>query len=482
MWSVEQVESVASSPSVMTAARPIASPTRWAHLGAQGDAVWGSFHGSGAEPYDVAVDHRHVAFRCTCPARSVPCKHALALLLLWIGGHVPETVTPPSVATWMARRSARAGDPGTGSPPESDAGQPQPDGGTGAGPISDGQAEPPEPSPPPHDRIEGRDERVARMYEGLDELDRWLVDRMRTGLADPSLAQYSTWDSLAARLVDARAGSLANRVRRLAGLVGASADWHERVLEEIGMLHLLAQAGRRLGGLPDGLADRVATTVGWQVRQADVLAGVPETDDWLVAGRSDTREDRIEVRRVWLRGATSGRWALILSFAAYRQSLDTSLAVGSVIRADLHRYPGRALRALLGDTDPKDVGIDPPGGQIRPGFGGVMGRSVTAAVEEIGRMVADEPWLDRVPALIRAAPTMAGGRWSLTDDTGSLPLADPTVPAVSGLATLLASSGGAPVDLAVEWTPTGVVPLTVFTARGAIDIGPRADPSFVGAA
>ena len=30
----------------------------------------------------------------------------------------------------------------------------------------------------------------------------------------------------------------------------------------------------------------------------------------------------------------------VLSFAAYRQSLDTSLEVGTAIHADLHRYPG----------------------------------------------------------------------------------------------------------------------------------------------
>ena len=118
---------------------------------------------------------------------------------------------------------------------------------------------------------------------------------MRTGLADPALARYGTWDQLAARLVDARAGALANRVRRLAGLVGAGPDWHAEVLAELGLLHLIAQAGRRLPGLPGELADAVATASGWQVRHADVLGGVPETDEWFVAGRSDTREDRIEV-------------------------------------------------------------------------------------------------------------------------------------------------------------------------------------------
>jgi hypothetical protein len=50
------------------------------------------------------------------------------------------------------------------------------------------------------------------------------------------------------------------------------------------------------------------------------------------------------------------------------------------------------------------------------------------------------------------------------------------------LATLLAVSGGEPVDVSVEWTPHGMVPLTVHLADRSIDIGPRADASFVGAA
>ena len=96
--------------------------------------------------------------------------------------------------------------------------------------------------------------------------------------------------------------------------------------------------------------------------------------------------------------------------------------------------------------------------------------------------MAAEPWLDRVPALVRAAPAKSGGRWVLTDDTGSLPLDDASHSVMSGLPVLLAMSAGRAVDLAVEWTPTGLVPLTVFGERAAVDIGPRADPSFVGAA
>ena len=258
-------------------------------------------------------------------------------------------------------------------------------------------------------------------------------------------------------------------MRRLAGVVGARPDWHEVVLAELGVLHLLARAGRRVPQLPGPLADAVATSCGWQVRQADVLAGVPETDLWVVAGRSDTREDRIEVRRTWLRGASTGRWAMVLSFAAYRQALDRSLVVGEAFTADLHRYPGSSWRALVGVRHDDAVAATP----VAPPAG-----SVVEACAAVGEALAAEPWLDRVPATVSAAPTLVDGRWVLTDSTGSVALA----PEAPGVSTLLAASLGEPVDVTVEWTVDGAVPLTVHLADRVLDIGPRADLSFVSAA
>jgi hypothetical protein len=69
----------------------------------------------------------------------------------------------------------------------------------------------------------------------------------------------------------------------------------------------------------------------------------------------------------------------------------------------------------------------------------------------------------------------------LSDHTGSLLISTEATRGDS-LAALLAASGGLPVTLTVEWTTSGVVPLTVFLADRTIDIGPRADLSFVSAA
>lgn len=311
------------------------------------------------------------------------------------------------------------------------------------------------------------------MRAGLGELERWIDDRLRTGLADPALARYETWDELAARLVDAQVGGLANRVRRLAGVVGARPDWHQHVLADLGVMHLLARAGRQLGELPQPLGESVAAALGWQVRQAEVLAGLPHTDHWLVLGRSDAREERIEVRRWWLYGRTTHRWAMLLSFAAHGQALDDSWWVGAALSADLYRYPGvLGLRALAGVRHEEPVPAD------HRHIVGAAAVGIDEACAQIGAAVAGEPWIERWPVCVRATPARRGNQWVLTDDDGALPLLSARVEggvAASSIAALLACSGGEPLTVSAEWTPSGLLPVAVHLPDRSIDIGPVHD-------
>ncbi|MDQ3738906.1 MAG: SWIM zinc finger domain-containing protein [Actinomycetota bacterium] len=479
-WTVEHVAAVAPSADQFAAGDQAAEVRRWSDAGHAADVLWGTYRGGRAEPYDTWVDLGPLrregiepVSRCSCPSRKKPCKHALALLLLWVRHQVAECSdadVPAAVGTWASRHhGAMPASAGAGSDATA------PARGSGTDVVTDGVigGESPAVSPGPPHPLEppgtsGRDDRVVRMAAGLGELDRWLHDRMRSGLSDPSLAEYATWDHLAARLVDAQAGALANRVRRMAGLVGTSPGWHGELLAEMGMLHLLARGGRTLATLPDPLADTLAMAIGWQVRQADVLAGVPESDVWDVIGRSDTREDRIVVRRTWLRGRASERLAMALSFAAYRQSLDVSMPVGGAFAADVHRYPGPSLRVLVGERQP-DVAVD------RAPAAGV---DLAHACRLLGEALAAEPWAEHVALTVRAALTRDGGRWVLSDAHGALGCrAGPRA-----LAAVLCETGGRPADMTVEWTPSGLLPLTVHLDDAVVDVGPLADLSFVEAA
>ena len=489
-WSVEQVLAVA--PARTGAARPLAVPALWDGTGCDDRVVWGRFRGGSGEPYQTMVDHApgesvggsvgerlaDVGARCTCPSRVTPCKHAVALMLVWANGHVPTAARPAAVESWVHHRdtslASRRPAPTSRSTP--DPVRPGPTvAGADSGPSGGGT--------PPAGRPERNEERLHRVTLGLRELERWIDDRVRVGLGDPSIARYATWDELATRLVDAQAGSLANRVRRLAGHVGARPGWHEHVLAELGVLHLLARAGEHLADLDGDWADSVAAAVGFTVKQADVRAGVPETADWAVMGRSDVVEDRIVVRRLWLRAtgpdadrdpraARTGGWAVLLSFAAYGQSLDDSLPVGTVVRADLHRYPGAVpLRALLGDRHDGDRHDD--GAARRVAAAEVAAPSVAAALDHVGTLVAREPWIERVPVTLTGTPAVVEGTWMLADHTGALPLADAVAGGSGEIATLLAASAGAPVTVTAEWTPLGMVLLTVHGDDRDLDIGPR---------
>src|SRR3954469_1069575 len=103
----EDVESLAPDAASITAARKLARPAPWSELGHDERSVWGLCKGSGAKPYQVQVDQQGPAYKCSCPSRKFPCKHALALLLLLAGEHVPEAAPPAWVGEGIESRVSR---------------------------------------------------------------------------------------------------------------------------------------------------------------------------------------------------------------------------------------------------------------------------------------------------------------------------------------------------------------------------------------
>lgn len=454
----EQVLLLASDRAAAAAATRCADPAAWSAAGCDDEAVWGQYVATTAEPYEVAVDLTAPAFRCSCPSRKVPCKHCLGLLLL----HGDHSLVPahrlPFVAEWLRRRREHEEPPPAGSSGAAEArlAEALPRGSADAreGASRDGAG-----------RDKRMHERSERMRAGLRELDRWLADRTRAGLVDPALADPATWERVAARLVDAQCGGLANRVKRVAGRVGAHARWYEDVLEEMAVLHALAVGGQQTWALPVDLAAGVRVATGLTIAKDDVLAGVPTTSRWLVAGASRTREDRITVQRTWLRALDGdddkGRWAMVLAFGAVGNEVITEYPVGEVLDGDVHWYPGAVqLRALVGRIERRP----------RPTAGPALepaATSIDAALAGAGRALAREPWLERFPVCVDAVPVANGnGRWSLTDASGTVAI----VPGFWHLAELVAMAGGRAVTVMGEWSVDGLLPLTVWSGGEVIEL------------
>jgi hypothetical protein len=436
-WSAEQVLALASDASAQKAGRALATPRPWRETGASTElaTVWGLCQGSGQAPYQTVVDLTEPAFRCSCPSRKFPCKHALGLLLLWSAGGVADARPPDWVNDWLSARGERAQ--------------------RAARPRAERQADP---------RTAQR--RAERVDAGLRELDRWLTDQVRQGLAGASRAGYGHWDTMAARLVDAQAPAVASAVRRLAGATVAP----DRLLAELGLIHLLVAGYRRLAELPPELAATVRSRIGFPVATEDVFARDPVRDRWAVLGLRDEGDERLIVRRVWLRGTSTRRAALVLSFAPPGAALPSDLIPGTVVDADLVFYPGALpLRALVqqrhGDPEPWSPGPPAPGsaqpgsssGQTEPAAGDTM----TQALDDYAAAVAAEPWLERWPVLLAAVvpTTDPGGRWWLREVGGD---ALPVDPLAGSVWPLVAAAGGLPLTVAGELTLAGIRPLSAW--------------------
>jgi hypothetical protein len=304
-------------------------------------------------------------------------------------------------------------------------------------------------------------QRAERVAAGLAELQTWLRDQVTAGLtaAPAGGRQGAAQAQLAARMVDAQVPGVAAVLRRLAARSGSDSDWPARLLAEYGLLHLLATAHSRLAALPSGLAAVVRSRVGYTTARADVLTRPPVTDRWHVLAVRDLPDEPIPARRIWLRGRGTGRFASLLLFAPngiFRLYADAALTPGTQVHADLLFYPGLPpLRALVGmrRAAPEPAPAPAPAGDA------------AALLATWAAALAQDPWLTTWPALVSGTVTLTADHWHLVDHTGTaLPLLNQDV----SLWSLLAVSAGIPVTVAGEWTPDGLLPLTVWHHNQAV--------------
>ncbi|MFJ3233366.1 SWIM zinc finger domain-containing protein [Streptomyces sp. NPDC086787] len=432
-WTADQVLALAPDAASRKAGSKLGAAGPWSEAGSSDEGtVWGLCKGSGSRPYQTVVDIADAsgpAYKCTCPSRKFPCKHAIGLLLLWAGGDgaVPPGRAPDWAGQWMAGRRQRAEGKRT-------AGE-----GGSAGPADPEAA---------RRRAERRTERVTA---GATELEQRLADLLRGGLASAEQSGYALWEETAARMVDAQAPGLAARVRELGAIPGSGPGWPVRLLEECALLHLLDQGWLRRERLPDGLAATVRSRVGLPA-PAD---GPPVRDRWLVLAQYDTVDARLTTRRIWLYGAESDRTCQLLSYGAAGRAPELALPVGLALEAEVSAYAGSGRpRVALGErfAPPAAASIRPPG------------VTTAQAAAQYGEALGADPWLDSVPVTLdRVIPAPDGDSWQLADaDADSaLPLS-PSARTHPGLWRLAALSGGSPVSVFGECGHRGFTPLAAW--------------------
>jgi hypothetical protein len=428
-WSVQQVLGLAPDASAARVARELANRRAWRATGRDLDAVWGVYQGSAAQPYRTAIDFKGPAFSCSCPSPKVPCKHALGLFLLFASDEasIPPAAQPAQVAGWLHTRR------------ESNNQRAK----TSTTAIAAREATGEQSA-----RTRKREERIT---SGVDDLDRWLRDLVRVGLAEVASRPWSSFAQMSARLVDAQAPGLARLVRDLGALPHTVSNWPERMLIDIGQLSLLMTGWRRLDALRPELQSEVRSLVGISEARDAVLARPAVHDVWDVLGRRVLEGERMLVQRTWLWGRRSKRWALLLDFSVGGQPIQQMVTPGLSLEADVHFYAGALpLRAVLDGERLQHVASP----ESLPAV------SIESALGNYAEMLGRNPWLERTPVALRGVVPRRNrdDSWWLGDEHAYLLRMD----AGSGW-HVLALSGGQPLDVFGEWDGFSLVPLSVIS-------------------
>jgi hypothetical protein len=439
-WNAEKISRFAPDLASAKAGQKLAKPTQWQRLGHDDATAWGEFQGSGRTPYQVQLDLTRLqnggesAYHCTCPSRKYPCKHVLGLVSLAVDQ--PNTLPPGSAPEFVAAHQAKL-EQRTQNKETRRRSKPT----------------------DPQQQAKTMAERQQKIMAGLQELELWLLNMMRHGLADAQLQNRDFWEAKAARMVDAQAPGLATWLRSLAALPGQRADWVEPLLNQLGRLYLLIQGFKRFDQLsPETQAD-LRAVVGWYQKREEIAADTePQRDHWLVLGRQVVELDyRLRSQRLWLHGQATGREALILDFAFGEASFETNLTPGTSLDAELIYYPSRRpLRALVSRQLSAPLAAQ-----------ALTGTPIRQGLAAYAQALASNPWLPQFPLRLAAViPVQTAGRWLLRERDGTgLPLADHFTERWS----LLALSGGQPLPVAGEWDGTTFLPLSTMVDGRFID-------------
>lgn len=296
-------------------------------------------------------------------------------------------------------------------------------------------------------------QRQARVSSGVSDLQVWLGDLVRSGLSSAQSRPYGFWETPASRLVDAQAPGLARMVRVMSEIPSSGERWPDRLLEQVGKVHLLLEGYRHMESLsPETQAD-VRTMIGWTTSQDELLLTEGVSDRWAVLGQQTVDEDKLRTQRTWLWGSETGRSALVLDFAFGNQPLDRSLVVGTVVDAEVVYFPGSVpQRALVKKRNAATSALSD-----------LRGTTIDAAIEAYAAAIALNPWLERFAMLLKdVIPQRVGEKWRVRDIDGK------TLPMSPGFGVgwqMLALSGGAPVTIFGEWNGTALLPMSMWAGR-----------------
>ena len=438
MWTETQILQLAPDAPTAKRGQGLASMGKWLTLQSDGNAIWGECKGSGKKPYFVQMDLKNPAFKCSCPARKFPCKHSIAIALLFVrGGEGFALEEPPEVVkNWIEGRSKRF------EKKEENLDET----------LAKAAAE--KAKATAEQKAKTLDSRIKNIQDGLPELETWLLDTVREGIASIEKNAEQICEDIATRMSDAKMKGMATRIREIPLMIGSSENWIEKVTTRLGEIYMFINAFRQYENLPEALQDELKQIAGINLKKDEIRTDKGVKDNWLILGKSEGQDElnsRIYFRKIWLWGERHKRPAMILDYNFGSASFPHSFILGTQFNGELAFYPGTfQLRGLL-KTQAQTGGLI----EYFPGYD-----NFDAFLLAYANAVSENPWLRSFPCVLsNVRPMIENDKLIVADKNAQMVKIQSDSDNVMGW-KLIALSGGNEMDIFGEWNGESLVPLS----------------------
>ena len=431
MWTTDQILNFAPDSGTANRGKELATLRQWRNLEVSDRAAWGECKSSGVSFYKTFIDLNGPAFKCSCPSRKFPCKHGMGLMFLLqnnLEAFQKASDIPEDVNIWLEKRDSK-----TSVPQKSEAEQEED--------LQKKVAL----------RFKNREKRLTQMVAGLEDLEVWLTDTIREGLAATERHGHDFWHDISARMVDAKLGGLRSKIESMQLLQSGKTDWVEKMLTQLANLYLVGRGFKNLDNLPEPLQEELLSVAGIKIKKEEILQLQGIEDEWQVLGQIEgIEDDRLWFRRVWLKGKQTKKHALLLDFSFGDVGFPNNFITGSSVNGEMVFYPfAYKLRAQL--RTPYEINSESK--NVLQGF-----LDFNFFAKEYSKALFSNPWLLDIPACFEnVIPLLKKDKLFLIDQNKKqIEVLDRNQLGWK----LLALSGGHPISVFGEWTGNIFVPLS----------------------
>ncbi len=423
-WTAQKVRALAPDAPTARKANNLASVRFWKELEGNETAIWGACKTESGGTTQTSIQLQGPVFHCNCSLPKYPCQHTLALLLIYVQQSDAFRITSEK-PDWMEAEK----------------------------PVQkfeevESKVHPPLRFP---SRLPDIEKRLTLMQSGLKELEIWLADIFRQGIASLETQPPSFWKEASARLVDAKLGGLARRLRSIPPMLRKK-NWHEQVLILLSELFLVASAYKKIEKLPVELQEDLLTLVGVNYKKENLFKHKGLFDTWLVLGSvKGLLDESLYFRRTWFCGHRFGETGFFLEFNYGSPQFNPLLKIGSAFHAEAIYYPSAFPSRLI--LKQPERAKTPPDLDL-PGY-----ETLSAMTQAFAKAINAFPWLSVFPCLLKGVvPVKSKKSLTLVDREGK------KLPFESQEGRpwhLLAFSAGHPIDLFAEWNGEVIRPISV---------------------